>query len=65
MSKLLVNVRVFHSYRDFKRSNPFRSYIVDYSDRAQRAVLGTQCRNAMEAGQIVLTLPMNPKSEEV
>ena len=33
-------------------------YDVDHADPTQRRVLGEQCRNAFEAGQLVMTYPV-------
>lgn len=35
----------------------FRSYTMNHDDAGERRVLGEQCRNAFEAGQMILTYP--------
>jgi hypothetical protein len=32
-------------------------YVMDHDDPAQRRVLGEQCRNAFEGGQLIVTYP--------
>lgn len=34
------------------------SYVMDHNDSAQRRVLGEQCRNAFEGGQVIVTYPL-------
>lgn len=34
-----------------------RHYFMDHNDEKQRRVLGEQCRNAFEGGQVVITGP--------
>ena len=34
------------------------SYTMNYEDQHQRQVLGEQCKNALRAGQIILTVPL-------
>ena len=34
-------------------------YDMDHDDRAQRAVMGEQCRNAFEGGQRIVSYPKN------
>ena len=36
-------------------ADPFRKYTMNYNDPAERRVLGEQCRNAFEAGQVIVT----------
>jgi hypothetical protein len=38
---------------------PIIEYGMNHNDPAQRRVLGEQCRNAFEGGQVVVTVPMN------
>lgn len=52
-----VRVVVFKSLLDFRDDYPMRSYIMDHDDPAQRRVLGEQCRNAFEGGQVIVTFP--------
>lgn len=37
---------------------PLRDYLMDHDDQTQRRVLGEQCRNAFEAGQVIVTFPV-------
>lgn len=37
---------------------PIAEYTMDHDDPAQRRVLGEQCRNAFEGGQLVVTYPV-------
>lgn len=54
-----VRVVIYNSAYDFIEDNePFRDYIIDHDDGNQRAVLGAQVRNAFEAGQVVVTIPL-------
>lgn len=51
---LYVRVCVYLSKADMLAQIPYRSYVTDYSDPAQRTVLGVQCRNVCEtASQII------------
>lgn len=55
-SPLYVRVCVYLSKADMLAQIPYRSYVMDYNDPAQRAVLGAQCRNVFEtASQIIQT----------
>lgn len=49
---LLVQVDVWSS------AGHHASYVMDHNDRAQRRVLGEQCRTALNAGQTVKTTPL-------
>jgi hypothetical protein len=54
-----VQVHVYSSLASFEDEwGPMRSYTMDHDDPSQRRVLGEQCRNAFEAGQVVLTYPV-------
>lgn len=54
-----VRVIIYHNVNDFINDNePFRDYNIDHDDGKQRAVLGAQVRNAFEAGQVVVTIPL-------
>lgn len=54
-----VMVTVFRSLHSFNRYDGWIArYIMDHDDPAQRRVLGEQVRNAFEAGQVVLTHPV-------
>jgi hypothetical protein len=53
-----VAVEVYENQRSFLRgSGPIVAYTMDHDDQAQRRVLGEQCRNAFEGGQVVVTMP--------
>ena len=54
-----VRVVVYRNKHDFIEDNePLRDYTIDHDDGNQRAVLGAQVRNAFEAGQVVVTIPL-------
>lgn len=53
-----VRVRVFRSVESFTFEPPIFDYVMDHDDPAQRRVLGEQCRNAFEGGQLILTNPV-------
>lgn len=63
---LKIKVCVLNDSRD-KNGNvlwnpePIRLYEMDHDDPAERRVLGEQCRNAFEGGQLVMTYPVNPR----
>lgn len=42
-----------HTFND--GAPPLRLYQMDHNDHAQRRVLGEQCRNAFEGGQVIVT----------
>lgn len=53
-----VCVEVYDSLKAFESgSHPFREYTMNHDDAAQRRVLGEQCRNAFEGGQVIVTYP--------
>ncbi len=53
-----IHVEIYANRQQFwDCADPIRSYWMDHSDPAQRRVLGEQCRNAFEAGQVVVTGP--------
>ena len=55
-SPLYARVCVYLSKADMLAQIPYRSYVMDYSDPAQRTVFGVQCRNVFEtASQIIQT----------
>ncbi len=54
-----VRVIIFNSWDHMVDEwPPFVDYTMDHDDPAQRRVLGEQCRNAFEGGQVVLTHPV-------
>ena len=54
-----VTVEIHKNLVDYVNGDePWRMYEMDHDDAAQRRVLGEQCRNAFEAGQVVLTYPL-------
>lgn len=60
-----VNVEVWASddafrsaYRGKHSDGLVRYYLMNHDDPAQRRVLGEQCRNAFEAGQLIVTWPL-------
>ena len=55
-SPLYVRVCVYLSKADMLAQIPYRSYVMDYNDPAQRTVLGEQGRHVYEtASQILQT----------
>lgn len=53
---------VFNSVSDFRRgAKPYRNYIMEHDDSEQRSTLGRQCRYAFEAGQVIVTFPVESK----
>jgi hypothetical protein len=53
-----VAVEVYESKMAFLRgSGPVTAYTMDHNDVSERRVLGEQCRNAFEGGQVVVTMP--------
>lgn len=54
-----IRVVIYRNKHDFIEDNePLRDYVIDHNDGHQRAVLGAQVRNAFEAGQVVVTMPL-------
>ena len=54
-----IYVEIYANRQQFMTcGDPIRSYFMDHSDPAQRRVLGEQCRNAFEGGQLVVTGPV-------
>lgn len=54
-----VRVVIYRNKHDFIEDNePLRDYTIDHNDGNQRAVLSAQVRNAFEAGQVVVTIPL-------
>ncbi len=54
-----VRVIIFNSWDHMVDERPpFVDYTMNHDDPAQRRVLGEQCRNAFEGGQVVLTCPV-------
>lgn len=53
-----IRVMVYESINAFLYDDkPLRAYDMDHNDPVQRRVLGEQCRNAFEGGQVVVTYP--------
>lgn len=53
---LKVNVEIYSSVEAYEEGEEaLASYVMDHDDPAQRRVLGEQCRNAFEAGQMIVT----------
>lgn len=42
-----------------QEDEPIIDYVMDYNDDLQRKRLATSCRDAFEAGQVVLTMPVD------
>jgi len=59
---LKIRVRVYNSHEAYASGEkPFRDYVMDHNDDKQRRVLGEQCRNIFEGGQLVITHPVTGK----
>lgn len=59
---LKVRVQVYASVSAFQNNEePFRDYVIDHDVVTSRRVLGEQCRNAFEAGQVIVTFPLKKK----
>lgn len=57
-----VRVQVFPKPsvgQQYTDNPPFRDYVMDHNDQKQRMVLGIQCRNAFEGGQVIVTRPLS------
>jgi len=53
-----VCVEVHSSLDSFEDGEkPFRCYVMNHNDPGERRVLGEQCRNAFEGGQVIVTYP--------
>ena len=51
-----VYVEVYSNPNDLGRGkSPIREYVMNHNDQGERRVLGEQCRNAFEAGQLIVT----------
>lgn len=56
---LKVRVEVYQSIASYEiGEKPFRFYIMNHDVPIERKVLGAQCRNAFEAGQVIVTYPV-------
>ncbi len=53
-----LEVKVTVTNRD---GTVYRQFVMNHDDANERRVLGTQCRNAFEAGQTINTSPIVPK----
>jgi hypothetical protein len=42
-------------------ATPLHKFVLNYNEAADRRRLGTQCRNAFEGGQTVVTRPATPR----
>lgn len=57
---LIVQVIVYKNRKDFENKNsPLRRYVINHDLALSRKVLGEQCRNAFEAGQVIVTYPID------
>lgn len=55
---LKVQVEVYQSIYDFEEGRTaFRMYQINHDCPEDRRVLGQQCRNAFEGGQLIVTYP--------
>lgn len=53
-----VTVEVHASVRDLDEGRaPLKQYTMNHDNKAERRVLGEQCRYAFEAGQAIVTYP--------
>lgn len=56
---MFIRVEVYRNINAFEAGEKaLRSYRVNHNDNLQRRVLGEQCRNAFEGGQVILTYPI-------
>lgn len=55
---LQVRVEVYGGVNEMIAGEPYRTYVMNHDDPAQRRVLGEQCRNAFEAKQCIVTYPV-------
>lgn len=54
-----IQVYVYANVNSFQSgSTAFKQYVMDHDDQSQRRVLGEQCRNAFEGGQVIVTMPI-------
>lgn len=56
-----IQVEVWESHYAMRtdiRRKLIRRYVMDHDSQEQRRVLGEQCRNAFEAGQLIVTYPI-------
>lgn len=60
--EMKVCVEVHENLIKFENGcKPFCEYTMNHNNPAERRVLGEQCRNAFEAGQVIVTYPENAK----
>lgn len=53
---LKVHVEVFKSIDAYERGDdPIAAYVMNHDSTKERRLLGIQCRNAFEAGQMIRT----------
>ncbi|USN16356.1 hypothetical protein PLUTO_00400 [Luteibacter phage vB_LflM-Pluto] len=50
-----IRAIIYASVADFKRGKVLHSYTLDNADRQQRRRLGEQAKDALAAGQVVVT----------
>ncbi len=56
---LNVRVMIYKNKKAFEEKHtPYRNYVINHDDAKSRRVLGDQFRNAFEAGQVVVTIPV-------
>jgi hypothetical protein len=61
---LRVNVEVYASVEAFEAgAAPLREYEMNHDCETERKTLGMQCRNAFEAGQMIVTYSKGKKRE--
>jgi len=55
-----VKVEVYANHKAFSDgAAPIHQYVMNHNDTHQRRVLGEQCRNAFEGGQVIVTYPVD------
>jgi hypothetical protein len=54
-----IRVEVYESITDHDKGcmHAIKRYLMNHNDPDQRRVLGEQCRNAFEGGQVIVTYP--------
>lgn len=57
---LQIQVEVYQSIYAYEEGDaPIRAYKMNHDNPDERRVLGQQCRNAFEGGNVVITYPHN------
>lgn len=54
-----IKVEVYNNYIEFDFAEPVVSYVMEHDEPEQRKRLGIGCQDAFEAGQLVMTYPVD------